>query len=107
MQLPAVPLCTSPPAGPPQGVLDLLLSNAPVARQLCSSFTVLLLPMLNPDGVAAGNTRGSLAGGQDLNRIWGCPSRLLHPEVRAPELAGHAALLGASARCSAACMSVL
>jgi hypothetical protein len=76
--LPQHQFATSRPA---QGVMDLLMSDAPVARQLRASFTFLLVPMLNPDGVAAGNTRGSLAGGQDLNRIWDCPSRLLHPEV--------------------------
>ncbi len=65
-----------------QGVLDFLASDDPVARQLRASFTFHIVPMLNPDGVTAGNTRGSLAGpGQDLNRVWDAPSELLHPEV--------------------------
>lgn len=76
-------------------MLDFLASDDPVARQLCASFTFLAVPMLNPDGVAAGNTRGSLAGpGQDLNRVWDEPSELMHPEV-GPQLlaAGQAEVL--------------
>ena len=37
-----------------------------------------IVPMLNPDGVINGNYRCSLAG-QDLNRRWKVPSKILHP----------------------------
>ena len=39
-----------------------------------------VVPMLNPDGVAYGSNRCSLAG-CDLNRQWKKPSRTLHPTI--------------------------
>ena len=36
--------------------------------------------MINPDGVVLGNSRSSLAG-VDLNRRWGNPNAIMHPEI--------------------------
>jgi murein tripeptide amidase MpaA len=36
--------------------------------------------MLNPDGVIHGNYRTSLSG-QDLNRQWKNPDKIVHPEI--------------------------
>ena len=43
-------------------------------------FRILIIPMMNPDGVINGNYRCSLAG-CDLNRRWKYPSEILHPTV--------------------------
>jgi hypothetical protein len=43
-------------------------------------FLFLIIPILNPDGVIAGNSRCSLSG-QDLDRVWQQPCRYNHPEV--------------------------
>ena len=48
------------------------------ARMLREKFIFKIIPMLNPDGVINGNYRCSLSG-QDLNRRWKAPSRVLHP----------------------------
>jgi len=55
-----------------RGVLELLLSDSEEARGLRSRFVFVVLPMLNPDGVAVGNGRSNLSG-QDLNRCWKHP----------------------------------
>lgn len=41
---------------------------------------IKLIPMINPDGVVLGNSRSSLAG-VDLNRRWGNPNAIMHPEI--------------------------
>jgi len=41
---------------------------------------IKLVPMINPDGVVLGNSRSSLAG-VDLNRRWGNPNAIMHPEI--------------------------
>lgn len=41
-------------------------------------FVFKIVPILNPDGVINGNYRCSLSG-QDLNRRWKAPSRVIHP----------------------------
>ena len=48
------------------------------AKMLREKFIFKIIPMLNPDGVINGNYRCSLSG-QDLNRRWKTPSKLLHP----------------------------
>mmetsp|Transcript_129640 Transcript_129640/g.415767 ORF Transcript_129640/g.415767 Transcript_129640/m.415767 type:complete len:816 (+) Transcript_129640:54-2501(+) len=55
-----------------RGALELLLSDAEEARDLRRRFVFVALPMLNPDGVAAGNGRANGAG-LDLNRCWERP----------------------------------
>lgn len=52
-----------------RGALDLLLSSDPEAEALRQCFTFVVFPMLNPDGVAAGNGRVNIQG-HDLNRCW-------------------------------------
>jgi murein tripeptide amidase MpaA len=49
---------------------DLILNN----------YIIKLIPMVNPDGVVLGNSRSSLAG-VDLNRRWGDPNAIMHPEI--------------------------
>jgi hypothetical protein len=50
-----------------KGVLDFLAGQSPQAKLIREHFIVCAIPMLNPDGVAVGNNRCSLAG-VDLNR---------------------------------------
>src|SRR3990167_4559049 len=43
-------------------------------------FLVVVIPILNVDGVLVGNSRCSVSG-QDLLSVWSKPDRYLHPEV--------------------------
>lgn len=52
-----------------RGVLEELLSDAPEAQDLRKRLIFHVIPMMNPDGVAAGNTRCN-GSGLDLNRQW-------------------------------------
>lgn len=61
-------------------IIDFLLSNHPVARQLRDNFIFKIIPMLNIDGVIVGNYRCNLFGA-DLNRQWIDPSRKAHPSI--------------------------
>ena len=63
-----------------KGILDFLTSDSPSAQALRHAFIIFIVPMLNPDGVALGNNRCSLAG-VDLNRQWKVPVKTLHPTV--------------------------
>ncbi|KAK6484560.1 cytosolic carboxypeptidase 6-like [Huso huso] len=65
-----------------QGVIDLLVSQNPVARVLRDHVVFKIVPMLNPDGVYLGNYRCSLMG-FDLNRHWQDPSPWAHPTLHA------------------------
>ena len=51
------------------GFLEFILSSSPVAHALREKCVFSIVPMLNPDGVVAGNTRGDLIG-NDLNRCF-------------------------------------
>jgi predicted deacylase len=63
------------------GVLDFLTSpHEAVAARLRREIVFKVVPMFNPDGVALGNYRTSLAG-QDLNRCWAHPDKIRHPEI--------------------------
>lgn len=55
-----------------RGVLELLLADTEEAFDLRRRFKFVVFPMLNPDGVAAGNGRANQAG-LDLNRCWEKP----------------------------------
>lgn len=55
-----------------------LLGDSPLAQRFREQFRVLAIPLLNPDGVAAGHWRHSL-GAVDLNRDWG---PFTQPETR-------------------------
>jgi len=61
-----------------KGVIDFLTANTPEAKALRDHFVFKIVPILNPDGVINGNYRCSLSG-QDLNRRWKAPNRVLHP----------------------------
>lgn len=49
--------------------MEFILSNDPVAVELRERLIFLIIPMLNPDGVIVGNSRGDLIG-NDLNRCF-------------------------------------
>jgi len=55
-----------------RGVLQLLLGPSDEAAALRERFVFIVFPMLNPDGVQAGHTRGNSMG-HDLNRYWETP----------------------------------
>ncbi|ESU37724.1 Metallocarboxypeptidase, M14 family protein [Giardia duodenalis] len=60
-----------------QGLVDYLLSDAPIACLLRKLYVFKVFPMINPDGVILGNYRCNLAGA-DLNRRCVQPSMALH-----------------------------
>lgn len=62
------------------GFILFLLSPAAEAIALRQAFKWLIIPMLNPDGVARGSYRCSLAG-TDLNRVYLKPNKRIHPEI--------------------------
>lgn len=57
---------------------ETVLGDSELAKRFRNHFNVLIVPILNPDGVSAGNWRFS-EGGMDLNRDWGPFSQ---PETR-------------------------
>lgn len=61
------------------GFVEALAGDTPLARDFRKNFQVLLVPLLNPDGVAHGHWRHN-AHGVDLNRDWG---PFQQPETRA------------------------
>jgi hypothetical protein len=65
-----------------EGFLHFAVSKAQEAVSLRRQFDIVVIPMLNPDGVVAGNNRTSLAG-VDLNRKWKEPLRDLYPSIAA------------------------
>lgn len=50
-----------------EGLIRFLVSEDPVSTILRKNFSFYIIPMLNPDGVVAGNFRTSFSG-KDLNR---------------------------------------
>jgi hypothetical protein len=64
------------------GLLKFLCSDAPEAQALRQGITWVLVPMLNPDGVAVGNYRTDAAGA-DLNRMWLTCNPMSEPGVYA------------------------
>ena len=62
------------------GAIDFLLSESDEAKYLRDNIIFKIIPMINVDGVIAGNTRTSFAG-CDLNRRWNNPNEFLHPEI--------------------------
>ncbi|WP_371397673.1 M14 family metallopeptidase [Fretibacter rubidus] len=58
---------------------ETVLGETDLAKRFREHFNVLIVPMINPDGVSAGHWRFS-EGGMDLNRDWGPFSQ---PETRA------------------------
>ncbi|KAL0053973.1 hypothetical protein WJX82_001877 [Trebouxia sp. C0006] len=62
------------------GLVDWLLGSSTLAVQLRRQVTIVVVPMLNPDGVFLGNYRTD-AGGLDMNRLWSCASQHLEPAL--------------------------
>lgn len=50
--------------------VETLLGDSPLAVRFRERYSVVAIPQLNPDGVAAGHWRHGL-GGMDINRDWG------------------------------------
>lgn len=61
------------------GFVDRMTGDTPLASEFRSRMLVLVVPLMNPDGVVEGNWRGN-ADGKDLNRDWGT---FTEPETRA------------------------
>lgn len=59
--------------------IEEIAGNSDIARQFRREFHVIVMPLLNPDGVDAGHWRHNL-GHVDLNRDWGA---FKQPETRA------------------------
>ncbi len=65
-----------------QGFINFLLSPHPDAFALRRKVIFKIVPMLNVDGVVAGNYRTGLQG-KDLNRVFGVKNQSMYPEVQA------------------------
>ena len=63
-----------------QGAIDFLLGPCKNAAILRKNFVFKIVPMLNPDGVCAGNYRCCLKG-VDLNRQWLWPNKKSFPTI--------------------------
>ena len=63
-----------------KGCIDFLMGDSDEAKKLREIYLFKIVPMMNPDGVLVGNSRTSFAG-CDLNRRWGKPNEIIHPEV--------------------------
>ena len=63
-----------------KGCMDFLMGNSDEAKKLREIYLFKIIPMMNPDGVLVGNSRTSFAG-CDLNRRWGKPNEIIHPEI--------------------------
>jgi len=59
--------------------VDTLVADTGLARRFRARFNVIVVPLVNPDGVAAGHWRHNM-NGVDLNRDWG---KFTQPETRA------------------------
>ncbi len=63
-----------------KGMMDFLMGDSDEAKKLRDIYVFKIVPMMNPDGVLVGNSRTSFAG-CDLNRRWGKPNEIIHPEI--------------------------
>ncbi len=61
-------------------IIDFLLGNSALAKNLRENFVFKIVPMLNIDGVIVGNYRCNLSGA-DLNRQYIEPSKKAHPTI--------------------------
>jgi len=61
-----------------RGFIDVVLGDSDLARQFRQRFGLIILPLINPDGVANGHSRHN-SGEIDLNRDWG---PFTQPETR-------------------------
>lgn len=60
--------------------MQALCADDALGKDLRSKYTFYMVPMINPDGVVAGNYRTSLFG-KDLNRTFDQSRRFAFPEV--------------------------
>lgn len=65
-----------------EGLIRYLLGNSMQAKQLRKRIVFKIIPMINVDGVVAGNYRASFSG-NDLNRNFKNQDLRVHPEVQA------------------------
>ncbi|MCC6547446.1 succinylglutamate desuccinylase/aspartoacylase family protein [Candidatus Sumerlaeota bacterium] len=65
-----------------EGFLDFLLSDDPRALELRERAVIHVVPLVNPDGVVAGNYRDNIEG-INLNRVWDAPTQETSPEILA------------------------
>ena len=63
-----------------ESILSTLNEGSSLARELRNKYIFYIIPMLNPDGVVAGNYRTSLFG-KDLNRTYNYQRRYAFPET--------------------------
>ena len=63
-----------------KGMYEFLMGDSDEAKKLREIYIFKIVPMMNPDGVLVGNSRTSFAG-CDLNRRWGKPNEIIHPEI--------------------------
>ena len=63
-----------------QGILEFIMNESKEANYLRENYLFKIIPMINVDGVIAGNTRTSYSG-CDLNRRWENPDEYYHPEI--------------------------
>lgn len=61
-------------------IKELLRESKGECEWLLRHFTFRVVPMVNIDGVTYGNFRCDL-GGNDLNRSWRYPNKVLHPQI--------------------------
>jgi len=61
-----------------RGFVDVLLGDSDLARQFRERFTLVIIPLINPDGVTNGHSRHN-SDRTDLNRDWG---PFTQPETR-------------------------
>lgn len=61
-----------------QGFINSLLENDTESHRLLASANFYIIPMINPDGVVAGNYRTSFSG-RDLNRCFSEINQYLYP----------------------------
>ncbi|MCK5744718.1 MAG: hypothetical protein KAH44_00815, partial [Oricola sp.] len=80
-----------------QAFAERLMADDEAARAFREKVGVVMIPMLNPDGVAAGNWRFE-SSGKDMNRDWGPfekpEPRLVRDEIERRHDAGKRLLLG-------------
>lgn len=63
-----------------KGTIEQLLSGSEITMKVLECCDFVIIPMINPDGVVAGNFRTSLFG-KDLNRLFKSKDTTLIPEV--------------------------
>jgi hypothetical protein len=61
-----------------EGLIQTVFGDSDLGVSLRKSFSWLIIPMVNPDGVVCGFYRPCLSG-EDINRVWGQPDQQRHP----------------------------